>query len=107
MKAVDFIVKHIDENGMTQSEAAAVAGMSRQNFWDKLNNRNPRFNTMTRILDAFGYQIHVVRKDGETLNFCEADFFVTAEKENLYYDSLEAILVSMGYLLEISKKAEK
>ena len=40
MKAVDFIVKHIDENGMTQSEAAAVAGMSRQNFWDKLNNRN-------------------------------------------------------------------
>lgn len=107
MKAVDFIVKHIDENGMTQSEAAAVAGMSRQNFWDKLNNRNPRFNTMTRILDAFGYQIHVVRKDGETLNFCEADFFATAEKKNLYYDSLEAILVSMGYLLEISKKAEK
>lgn len=107
MKAVDFIVKHIDENGMTQSEAAAVAGMSRQNFWDKLNNRNPRFNTMTRILDAFGYQIHVVRKDGETLNFCETDFFATAEKENLYYDSLEAILVSMGYLLEISKKAEK
>lgn len=107
MKAVDFIVKHIDENGMTQSEAAAVAGMSRQNFWDKLNNRNPRFNTMTRILDAFGYQIHVVRKDGETLNFCEADFFVAAEKENLYYDSLEAILVSMGYLFEISKKAEK
>ena len=107
MKAVDFIVKHIDENGMTQSEAAAVAGMSRQNFWDKLNNRNPRFNTMTRILDAFGYQIHVVRKDGETLNFCEADFFATAEKENLYYDSLEAILVSMGYLLEISKNAEK
>ena len=53
---------------------------------------------MTRILDAFGYQIHVVRKDGETLNFCEADFFATAEKENLYYDSLEAILVSMGYL---------
>ena len=107
MKAVDFIVKHIDENGMTQSEAAAVAGMSRQNFWDKLNNRNPRFNTMTRLVDAFAHQIHVVRKDGETLNFCEADFFATAEKENLYYDSLEAILVSMGYLLEISKKAEK
>lgn len=107
MKAVDFIVKHIDENGMTQSEAAAVAGMSRQNFWDKLNNRNPRFNTMTRILDAFGYQIHVVRKDGETLNFCEADFFAAAEKGNLYYDSLEAILVSMGYVLEISKKAEE
>ena len=92
---------------MTQSEAAAVAGMSRQNFWAKLNNRNPRFNTMTRILDAFGYQIHVVRKDGETLNFCEADFFEAAEKENLYYDSLEAILGSMGYLLEISKKTEK
>lgn len=107
MKAVDFIVKHIDENGMTQSEAAAVAGMSRQNFWDKLNNRNPRFNTMTRILDAFGYQVHVVRKDGEPISFCEKDFFSAAEKENLYYDSLEAILVSMGYVLEISKKAEK
>lgn len=107
MKAVDFIVKHIDENGMTQSEAAAVAGMSRQNFWDKLNNRNPRFNTMTRILDAFGYQIHVTRKDGEPLKFCEVDFFAAAEKENLYYDSLEAILVSMGYVLEISKKAEE
>ena len=107
MKAVDFIVKHIDENGMTQSEAAAVAGMSRQNFWDKLNNRNPRFNTMTRILDAFGYQILVARKDGELLMFCEADFFAAAVIEILYYDSLEAILVSMGYLLEISKKAEK
>lgn len=107
MKAVDFIVKHIDENGMTQSEAAAVAGMSRQNFWDKLNNRNPRFNTMTRILDAFGYQIHVARKDREPLNFCEADFFTAAEKENLYYDSLEAILFSMDYVLEISKKAEE
>lgn len=107
MKAVDFIVKHIDENGMTQSEAAAVAGMSRQNFWDKLNNRNPRFNTMTRILNAFGYQIHVVRNDGKQIEFQEDDFFRAAEKENLYYDSLEAIMVSMGYILEISKKDEQ
>lgn len=107
MKAVDFIVKHIEENNMTQTEAAAVAGMSRQNFWDKLNNRNPRFNTMTRIIDAFGYQLHVVRNDGKPVEFREADFFKAAEKENLYYDSLEAILVSMGYVLEISKKPEK
>lgn len=107
MKAVDFIVKHIEEHNMTQTEAAAVAGMSRQNLWDKLNNRNPRFNTMTRIIDAFGYQLHVVRKDGKPVEFREADFFAAAEKENLYYDSLEAILVSMGYMLEISKKPEK
>lgn len=107
MKAVDFIVKHIEEHNMTQTEAAAVAGMSRQNFWDKLNNRNPRFNTMTRIIDAFGYQLHVARKDGELVEFSEVDFFAAAEKENLYYDSLEAILLSMGYVLEISEKPEK
>lgn len=107
MKAVDFIVKHIEDHNMTQTEAAAMAGMSRQNFWDKLNNRNPRFNTMTRIMDAFGYQIHAVRKDGEPVEFPEEAFFAAAEKENLYYDSLEAILLSMGYILQISEKAEK
>lgn len=107
MKAVDFIVKHIDENGMTQSEAAAVAGMSRQNFWDKLNNRNPRFNTMTRILDAFGYQIHVARKDGELLKFCEADFFAAAEKENLYYYPWRQSWFYGVTCWKFSKKAEK
>ena len=47
MRAVDFIVKHIEDHGMTQAQAAAVVGWSRQNLWDKLNNRNPRFNTST------------------------------------------------------------
>ena len=55
MKAVDFIVKHIDENGMTQSEAAAVAGMSRQNFWDKLNNR------MNTLIDNMRYRVGTCR----------------------------------------------
>lgn len=107
MRAVDFIVKCIEERNLTQSQAAEIAGMSRQNFWDKLNNRNPRFNTMVLIIDRFGYQVHIVRKDGKPIEFNEAEFFNAAEKENLYYDSLEAILLSMGYTLEISEKAEK
>ena len=101
MKAVDFITKHINDHNMTQAEAAAVAGMSRQNFWDKLNNRNPRYNTMIRILEAFGYRLHIEKETGEKLDFQESEFFRTAEKENLYYDSLEAILKSMGYRMLI------
>lgn len=107
MRAVDFIVKHIEENNLTQSQAAEIAGMSRQNLWDKLNNRNPRFNTMVLIIDKFGYQVHIVRTDGKPIEFEEAEFFKAAEKQNMYYDSLEAILISMGYTLKISKKADK
>lgn len=107
MRAVDFIVKCIEERNLTQSQAAEIAGMSRQNFWDKLNNRNPRFNTMIVIIDRFGYQVHIVRTDGKPIDFDEVEFFKAAEKQNLYYDSLEAILLSMGYTLEISPKAEK
>ena len=64
LRAVDFVVKHIEDHGMTQAQAAAVVGWSRQNLWDKLNNRNPRFNTMLHILISFGYELHVVRDDG-------------------------------------------
>lgn len=104
MKAVDFIVNHINEHNMTQTEAAAVAGMSRQNFWDKLNNRNPRYNTMIHILEAFGYRLHIVKKTGDELDFKESEFFESAEKENPYYDSLQAILESMGYNMLILQK---
>lgn len=104
MKAADIISKCIKDNHMTQTEAAAIAGMSRQNLHDKLKNRNPRFNTMTHLLDSFGYQLHIVKEDGKEIDFPEADFFKAAEKENLYYDSLHKVLQSMGYVLQITEK---
>ena len=106
MKAVDFIIKHIEEHNLNQTQAAEIAGMSRQNFWDKLNNRNPRFNTMTVIIDRFGYKLHIVRKDGKPIEFPDNDFFEAASKGNLVYDAVESIVSSMGYELKISEKAE-
>lgn len=104
MRAVDFIAKYIDEQGMTQSEAAAVVGWSRQNFWDKLNNRNPRYSTMVRIITAFGFELHVARLDGKPLDFDEDGFLRLAEQKNIYYDTLEDFMLAMGYKFDIVKK---
>lgn len=106
MRAVDFIVKHIEDHGMTQAGAAAVVGWSRQNLWDKLNNRNPRFNTMLHILTAFGYELHVVAVDGMGADFDENRFFEVAKERNIYYDDLEALIVSMDHKFVIEKKPE-
>lgn len=107
MKAVDFITKYIEDQGMTQAEAAAKAGWSRQNFWDKLNNRNPRFNTMTHILTSFGFEVHAVREDGSPADFDKQKFFKVAHEKNIYYDDLEALMIAMGYRLDILKRPEK
>lgn len=104
MKAVEIIAKCMQDKHITQTEAAEIAGMSRQNFHDKLKNRNPRFNTMTRLLDAFGYQLHIVQSNGNAISFPEEDFFAAAKEENLYYDSLHMVLQSMGYVLQITEK---
>lgn len=106
MRAVDFIVKHIEDHGMTQAEAAAVVGWSRQNLWDKLNNRNPRFNTMLHILTAFGYELHVVAEDRMAAGIDENRFFEVAKERNIYYDDLEALIASMDYKFVIEKKPE-
>ena len=106
MRAVDFIVKHIEDHGMTQAEAAAVVGWSRQNLWDKLNNRNPGFNTMLHILTAFGYELHVVAEDRMGADFDENRFFEVAKERNIYYDDLEALIVSMDHKFVIEKKPE-
>lgn len=107
MRAVDFIVKHIEDHGMTQAQAAAVVGWSRQNLWDKLNNRNPRFNTMHHILTCFGYELHVVRQDGLSPDcFDEKDFFKVAKAKNIYYDDLEDLVAAMGHKLIIEKRPE-
>lgn len=101
MRAVDFIVKEIERRGMTQAQAAALTGWSRQNLWDKLNNRNPRYNTMAHIAKSFGYALKVSRTDGRPVDFDEAEFFKVAEQKNIYYDDLEALMLSMGYSLNI------
>lgn len=101
MSATDFIVNMINEQGMTKTEAANICGMSRQNLWDKLNNRNPRFRSMYRILRSFGYNIEVL-PIGDRQPIPDQEIFIaSAEKENLPYDSMERILLAMGYKINI------
>jgi len=106
MKAVDIIIKHIEESGISQNEAARMAGMSRQNFWDKLNKGNPRFNSMERIMAAFGYEIIVKDTSGEDPGFDAKSFFETVRAENPSYDMLDHILEAMDVSLIIQKKPE-
>ncbi len=102
MRAVDFIVRHIEEHNMTQTEAAALTGWSRQNFWDKLNNRNPRYRTMLHILTSFGYELHLERLDGKPLDVDEAEFFDTASRRDVLYDDMVDLAGALGYQVTIS-----
>lgn len=103
MKAVDIIVKYIEDNGLSQRQAAEMAGMSPQNFWDKLNKGNPRMNSMERIMGAFGFDIRIRKADGSDPEFNVEDFRRTVRMKNPTYDELEAIINSMGYIMECVK----
>lgn len=107
MRIVDFIVKYIEDSGMTQTEAADMAGWSRQNYWDKLNNRNPRFNSILHILNSLGFELHVVREDDTETEFDEKDFFEVVKKRNTGICDLEDILQSTGHKFEIVKMPEE
>lgn len=107
MKAVDIVIKKIDESGMTQNEAAKLVGVSRQNLWDKLNKGNPRFNSMERIMNAFGYEIRIRGSFGMEPSFNQQQFFETIREQNPGYDMLESIVSAMDYKLEIVEKAGK
>lgn len=107
MKAVDIIIKKIEESGISQNEAARIAGMSRQNFWDKLNKGNPKYNSMERIMGAFGYEIRIRGSFGMAPSFNEKNFWETIREQNPGYDMLESIVSAMDYRLEIVEKAGK
>lgn len=101
MNVTEFIVNLIEEQGMTKTEAANICGMSRQNLWDKLNNRNPRFRSVYKILRSFGYNVEVL-PIGENQHVPDQEAFIaSAEKENLPFDSMERILLAMGYKINI------
>lgn len=107
MRAVDFIVKHIEEQNMTQEEAAAVVGCSRQCLWDKLNKGNPRFHNMLHIITSFGFELHITREDGSEVGFDEKKVLeIASNAKNMYFDSLEDIINAMGYKFLIVEKAE-
>lgn len=104
MRAVDCIVKYIEEQGMTQEAAAAVVGCSRQCLWDKLNKGSSRFHKMLPIFEAFGFNLHIVHQDGSPAEFEEEGFISAASRSrNMYFDDLENIINSMGYKFELVK----
>lgn len=107
MRAVDSIVKYIEEQGMTQEEAAAVVGCSRQNLWDKLNKGSSRFHKMLPIFSAFGFDLNIVHEDGRPAEF-DTEKFITAASgaRNMYFDDLENVITTMGYRFELARKAE-
>lgn len=105
MKSIDIIMNYLDKNGITQSKAAKMAGMSKQNFWDKLNKGNPRFNSMERIMQAFGFEIRIQKADGAGLDFDEQGFLQTLRNTNLCVDAIEEIIKSMGYVLKYIEKS--
>lgn len=107
MRAVDSIVKYIEEQGMTQEEAAAVVGCSRQALWDKLNRGSSRFHKMIPIFAAFGFELNVVHEDGSPAEFDIAKFITAASgARNMYIDDLENVIAAMGYRFELVRKAE-
>lgn len=101
MRAVDMIVKMIEDQGITQTEAARICGMSRQNLWDKLNNGNMKFRSMYRILTSFGFNLEIVPITGAGQIPDQETFIAVADRENLPYDSMEKILEAMGYRINI------
>lgn len=107
MRAVDSIVKYIEDQDMTQEEAAAVVGCSRQNLWDKLNKGSSRFHKMIPIFTAFGFDLNIVREDGSAVEF-DVEKFISAASgaRNMYFDDLENVIAAMGYRFELVKKAE-
>lgn len=107
MRAVDSIVKYIEGQGMTQEEAAAVVGCSRQALWNKLNKGSSRFHKMLPIFSAFGFDLNIVHEDGSPAEF-EIEKFIAAASgaRNMYFDDLENVIAAMGYKFELVKKAE-
>ena len=105
MKSVDIIVKYIEENRLSQNQVAQMVGMSRQNLWDKLNKGNPRFNSLERIMSAFGFEIRIRRADGSDPEFDEEGVLQELRETNLCVDSIESVIKSMGYVLEYEKKS--
>ena len=103
MGAVDFIVKYIEEQGITKEKAAAIVGCSRQCLWDKLNKGNPRIQNMIQIFTAFGFDLHIVHIDGRPVGFDE-EHFISAAPKNMYFGDLEKIINSMGYRFEFVRK---
>ena len=107
MRAVDSIVKYIEGQGMTQEEAAAVVGCSRQALWDKLNKGSSRFHKMLPIFSACGFDLNIVHEDGSPAEFYIEKFTAAASgARNMYFDDLENVIAAMGYRFELVKKAE-
>ena len=101
---VDFIKKEMSARGMTYDVLAEKCGMTKQNVWDKLNKRaQPNFGNVKRILEGLGYELSIEKKADGTREV-EADlkkFFEVAELEQVSYDSIESLLMAMGYDLKM------
>jgi hypothetical protein len=105
VRAVDHIVKYIEEQGMTQDEAAAVVGCSRQCLWDKLNKGSARFHNMISIFAAFGFSLNIIHEDATPAEFDIEKFITTASRgRNMYFDDLENMINAMGYRFELVKR---
>lgn len=107
MRAVDFIVRYIEEQNMTQEEAAAVVGCSRQSLWQKLDKGSSRFHNMLPIFSAFGFDLNIVHQDGSPSGFDTEKFIAAASgARNMYFDDLENVIAAMGYKFDLVKKSE-
>lgn len=105
MRAVDIIISEIENQGITQQKAADMAGFTRQRLWDVLDKRNPRFQTMQKIMGAFGFRICLIDQESGLLRSQEeTDGFVkVCEEENIPYDSLVRILEAVGIVVDLEK----
>ena len=104
MKAVDIIGKYIEDHRLTQSEAARMVGMTRQNFWQKMNSGNMQFRTFRRIAEAFGFRIQLAMLDGSPVYFNTDRFISVCESSNVCWDTLERILRAQNIKLSLIEK---
>lgn len=103
MRAVDIIVREIESRGISQNKAAEICGMTRQRLWDVLDKRNPRFRTMKKIMEAFGFQICLIDKESGMIRGEKetSEFLKACEEENVPYDSIVRILGSVGIVVDL------
>lgn len=89
----DIIADIIDHEHLTQTEAARRCGMTRQLLWDVLDNRNPKFCTVEKIMNGLGFTCRI---DVPGSSYDGAQMLETLHKTNLDYESVREIVEVTG-----------
>lgn len=104
MTIQEQIKQYMSDNGISYESAADDMGWSKQNLWDKLNNRvSPNFDTMMTILDGLKARLVItdltmgIHISDETIQ----KLLIAAANEKVSYDCVAKLLEALGFETEI------